>query len=99
MKNITFLGATGIVTGSRLLFHLNACATDPRNTILFTGYQAEGTRGADIFSGPEYIKAHSHMIPIHTQIQTIRSASVHEIETEFACSGIIPHYEQTEQLS
>lgn len=71
------ISASGMATGGRILFHLNTYATDARNTILFTGYQAGETRGADMLNGAEYIKTHGHMIPIHAEVETIRSASAH----------------------
>src|SRR5204863_10115050 len=40
------VSASGMATGGRVLHHLKAYAPDPRNTILFAGFQAAGTRGA-----------------------------------------------------
>ena len=71
------ISASGMVTGGRILFHLKAYASDARNTILFTGFQADGTRGADILNGERVIKAHGKMIPIQAQVEVIRSASAH----------------------
>ena len=71
------ISASGMVTGGRILFHLKAYASDARNTILFTGFQAEGTQGADILNGERYIKAHGQMIQIQAQIEVIRSTSAH----------------------
>ncbi len=71
------ISASGMATGGRVLFHLNAYASDSKNTILFTGYQGEGTRGADMLKGIKTIKLHGHIIPIHAEIAEIRSASAH----------------------
>lgn len=71
------IAASGMVTGGRILFHLSAYAVDPRNTLLFTGFQAEGTRGAEILSGVKEIKAHGHTIPIRAEIKAIRGLSAH----------------------
>src|SRR5690606_29607349 len=40
------ISASGMATGGRVLHHLKALASDARNTVLFTGHQAVGTRGA-----------------------------------------------------
>jgi metallo-beta-lactamase family protein len=40
------VSASGMATGGRVLHHIKRFAPDPRNTILFAGYQAGGTRGA-----------------------------------------------------
>ena len=71
------ISASGMVTGGRILFHLQAYGTDARNTILFTGFQGAGTRGADILSGKKEIKMHGQMIPIRAQIEVISSFSAH----------------------
>lgn len=46
------IAASGMATGGRVLHHLKAFASDPRNTILFAGFQAGGTRGASISGEP-----------------------------------------------
>ena len=71
------ISSSGMVTGGRVLFHLKAYASDARNTILFTGYQAPGTRGADILDGANYIKMHGRMTAIHAEVDAIRSTSAH----------------------
>jgi hypothetical protein len=37
------IAASGMATGGRVVHHLKAFAPDPRNTILFSGFQAGGT--------------------------------------------------------
>jgi metallo-beta-lactamase family protein len=71
------ISASGMATGGRILFHLKAYAPDERNTILFTGYQANGTRGARILNGEKEIKIHGEMIPVRAQIEVIHGASAH----------------------
>lgn len=71
------ISASGMITGGRILFHLKAYGTDARNTILFTGFQGIGTRGADILNGKNEIKMHGQMIPIRAQIEVISSFSAH----------------------
>ncbi|MCX7115810.1 MAG: MBL fold metallo-hydrolase [Gammaproteobacteria bacterium] len=71
------ISASGMITGGRILFHMKAYATDPRHTILFTGFQAQGTRGGRIRQGEKEIKIHGEMVPILAQIEEIRGASAH----------------------
>ena len=71
------ISASGMASGGRILFHLRAYAPDARNTILFTGYQATGTRGADMLNGIKQIKIHGDLIPVRAQIEAIRSTSAH----------------------
>lgn len=71
------ISASGMATGGRILFHLQAYGTDERNTILFTGFQGVGTRGADLVNGKKEIKMHGQLIPIRAQIEIIHGLSAH----------------------
>lgn len=71
------ISASGMMEGGRILFHVEAFGTDPRNTLLFTGYQAEGTRGHKILNGEKIVKIHGKMIPIRSRIESISSISAH----------------------
>ena len=44
-KSSIVISSSGMATGGRVLHHLAAALPDPRNTVLFVGFQAEGTRG------------------------------------------------------
>ena len=66
-----------MATGGRVLFHLSTYAPDRRNTILFTGFQAQGTRGAKMLEGLPEIKIHGQLVPVNAQIENIRSTSAH----------------------
>lgn len=74
---IIIISASGMATGGRILFHLEAYAGDPRNTLLFTGYQESGTRGARIIRGEPEVKIHGRMIPIKAHVEQLRNASAH----------------------
>lgn len=71
------ISASGMATGGRILFHLQAYASDEKNVILFTGYQAPGTRGEKILNGFEYIKMHGLMLPIRAEVLSLTSTSAH----------------------
>src|SRR5690606_19873265 len=64
-------------TGGRVLHHLKAFAPDERNTILFVGYQAGGTRGAALVGGANSIKIHGEYIPVRAEVSSIDSFSAH----------------------
>jgi metallo-beta-lactamase family protein len=74
---IIIISASGMATGGRVLHHLKAFAPDERNTILFTGFQAGGTRGDRMLQGEREIKIHGQMIPVHAQIEAITTLSAH----------------------
>lgn len=71
------ISASGMATGGRILNHLVAFAPDPRNTILFTGFQAGGTRGARIINGESHVKIYGKMIPIKAHVEFLENASAH----------------------
>jgi metallo-beta-lactamase family protein len=76
------LSASGMATGGRILHHLKYRLPDPRNTILFVGYQAVGTRGHLMMTGAREIKIHGEMVPIRAQIRSIETFSGHADSTE-----------------
>lgn len=74
---IIIISASGMATGGRVLHHLKAFAPEERNTILFTGFQAAGTRGARMVNGEKEIKIHGQMIPVRAQIELMSNTSAH----------------------
>lgn len=71
------ISASGMATGGRILFHLKTYASDARNTILLTGFQAAGTRGAHLLNGETEIKIHGQMIPVRAHVEVINNTSAH----------------------
>jgi len=71
------ISASGMVTGGRVLHHLKAFAPDPRNTIMLSGFQSGGTRGAAIAAGAETVKIHGEHVPIRAEVATLSNLSAH----------------------
>ncbi len=71
------ISASGMATGGRVLHHLKYFIGDERNTILFTGYQAAGTRGARLVHGEGEIKIHGRMWPVRAQVEELHNTSAH----------------------
>ena len=88
------ISASGMLTGGRILHHLKAFAPQPENTILLTGYQAEGTRGAALEKGVREIKIHGEVVSVRAQIRSLHNMSAHadynEIIEWFSRSKIQP---------
>ena len=76
------LSASGMATGGRVLHHLKYRLPDPRNTILFVGYQVHGTRGQLLRDGAREIKIHGEIVPVRAQIRSIDVFSGHADSTE-----------------
>ncbi len=71
------ISASGMATGGRVLHHLERCLPDHRNTILFVGFQAAGTRGQAIQSGAKVIKMYGHDVNVRARIESIENLSAH----------------------
>lgn len=71
------ISASGMLEGGRVLHHIRVFASDPKNTIVFAGYQAAGTRGADMTQGKKEIKVFGESIPVNAEVQVLSNMSAH----------------------
>ncbi|HEU4560278.1 MAG TPA: MBL fold metallo-hydrolase [Longimicrobium sp.] len=71
------ISASGMATGGRVLHHLKVFAGDPRNTVLFAGYQAAGTRGAQMVAGAREVKIHGEWVQVRCRIEQLDGLSAH----------------------
>ncbi|MCA1779626.1 MAG: MBL fold metallo-hydrolase, partial [Xanthomonadaceae bacterium] len=71
------IAGSGMASGGRVLHHLKVYAPDPRHTILFTGYQAAGTRGAAMVAGAEQVKIHGRYWPVKAEVHNLDMLSAH----------------------
>ncbi len=71
------ISSSGMATGGRVLHHLKAALPDARNTVLFCGYQAAGTRGRALVEKQPAVKIHGQLIPVHARIAHIEQMSAH----------------------
>lgn len=74
---IVIIAASGMATGGRVVHHLKALAPDRRNTILFAGYQAGGTRGAAILGGAPTVRIHGEDVPVRAEVASLDNLSAH----------------------
>jgi metallo-beta-lactamase family protein len=74
--------ASGMASGGRVVHHLKTFVTDPRNTVLFEGYQAAGTRGEAMVRGAEHIKIHGEEYPVRAEIVLQDNLSAHSDYSE-----------------
>lgn len=71
------VSASGMLTGGRILHHLRAYGPDQRNTIVLTGFQAGGTRGARLNAGERVLRIFGEDVPIRAEVAAIDSMSAH----------------------
>lgn len=79
---VIIISASGMATGGRVIHHIRHFAPNPNNTILFSGFQAGGTRGDRMMRGEREIKMFGQMIPIRAEIAQIENISAHADSTE-----------------
>jgi metallo-beta-lactamase family protein len=71
------ISSSGMVTGGRILHHLAQRLPNPKNIVIFIGFQAPGTRGFTIKSGAPEVKIFGEMVPIRAQIAAFEQFSDH----------------------
>jgi metallo-beta-lactamase family protein len=71
------VSSSGMATGGRILHHLAQRLPDPKNVVVFIGFQAPGTRGFIIKSGAPEVKIYGEMVPIRAQIEVFEQFSDH----------------------
>ncbi len=71
------ISASGMATGGRILHHLKYYAPDERNALVFTGFQAGGTRGAAIVGGAKAVKIHGGYVDIRAEVHNLHMLSAH----------------------
>ena len=76
------ISASGMATGGRVLHHLANGLADPRNTVLFVGFQAAGTRGRQLIEGAQETKMFGRFVPVHARIEKLNGMSAHADASE-----------------
>ncbi len=71
------IAGSGMVTGGRVLNYLQEYISKPQTTILFAGYQSEGTRGRSLQDGAREIKMYGKYYEVKASIEVINGLSAH----------------------
>jgi metallo-beta-lactamase family protein len=76
------ISASGMATGGRVLHHLAAALPDARNTVLFVGFQAAGTRGRRLIEGEKQVKMFGQFVPVNARVERLNAMSAHADASE-----------------
>ncbi len=71
------IAGSGMSHGGRILHHELRYLPDPKNAILFVGYQVDGSRGRHIQRGDKAITIFGQTVPVNCHIENISSYSSH----------------------
>jgi metallo-beta-lactamase family protein len=74
---MVIIAASGMAESGRILHHLFHGASDPRNTVLIVGFQAEHTLGRRIVERRPTIKVFGEEIPLRAQVEVLNGYSAH----------------------
>ena len=71
------ISASGMATGGRVLYHLKNLAPNPRNHIVFPGFQVGGTRGAKLIAGATEVKIFGAYVAVKARVSHLEGFSGH----------------------
>ncbi|MDD3662015.1 MAG: MBL fold metallo-hydrolase [Candidatus Dojkabacteria bacterium] len=74
---IVILAGSGMCTGGRIVYHLENNVDNPKNHLVFAGYQVKGTKGRDIVDGARTIRLSGRQYPLNLQVHTLGGFSAH----------------------
>jgi len=75
--SVIIIAGSGMCTGGRIKYHLVTNITRPESTILFVGYQAEGTLGRRIVNGESEVRILGQNYPVKAKIVQLNGFSGH----------------------
>src|SRR5436190_2349738 len=76
------IASSGMATGGRVLYHLQAALPNPANTVLFVGFQAAGTRGRTLLDGARSVRIKGRDVGVAATIEHLDSMSAHADSNE-----------------
>jgi metallo-beta-lactamase family protein len=79
---MVIIAASGMMENGRILHHLAQGASDPRNTILVVGFQAEHTLGRRVVERQPVLTIFGEEVPLHARVEVINGYSAHADRTE-----------------
>jgi metallo-beta-lactamase family protein len=76
------VSASGMVSGGRVLHHLEQRLPDSRNAVILAGFQAQGTRGRALQEGAKTLRLFGHDVVVKAEIVVMGQFSAHAGKSE-----------------
>ena len=71
------VATSGMATAGRIVHHLLRWLPDARTSLVFTGYQASGTRGRALLDGADTVGIHGHTVRVRAAVHSLHGLSAH----------------------
>jgi metallo-beta-lactamase family protein len=71
------ISSSGMLSGGRILHHCRVRLPHAENTLLITGYQAEGTLGRRLIEKATTVRIHKTQIPVLAEVTDLKGLSGH----------------------
>jgi metallo-beta-lactamase family protein len=81
-KRCIIIAGSGMCSGGRIMHHLKHRLWNPKNSLIFVGYQVGGTLGRSIVDGAKFVNIYSEEIIVKAQVFTINGFSAHADQSE-----------------
>jgi metallo-beta-lactamase family protein len=75
--SVVIMAGAGMCTGGRIKHHLANNLSRPESTILFVGYQADGTLGRLLLNGVTPVRLFGQSVPVKAKLEQISGFSAH----------------------
>ncbi|WP_462156561.1 MBL fold metallo-hydrolase RNA specificity domain-containing protein [Pseudoalteromonas sp. GB56] len=95
-KGALIIAGSGMCTGGRITHHFKHRIWDSRNTLIFVGYQANGTLGRTLVDGAQHVKLFGDDIIVKADIETLGGFSAHAAQA--ALIEWITHFKTAPQV-
>lgn len=76
------ISPSGMMTGGRVLHHLERLLPHEENLVVLAGYQAAGTRGRKMLEGAQFLRMHGRDIPVRAETLSLSGMSSHADSNE-----------------
>ncbi len=76
------IAGSGMCTGGRIMHHLKNRLWNPKNAVIFVGFQVKGTLGRRIIDGAKFVRIYNEEIITKAQVHTINGFSAHADQTD-----------------